>query len=165
VRHDAGAWPQLPGEQRPQAEICRGQQIQGHDGGVGQVGREDILLAELDEVGDAGRPGVGTRLLDQAWVDLQAHAAGAIDARRGDGDAAVARAEIVHDVVGGDAGEGEHPVHDVVRRGHVRGKALTGREGYDGPRKDELEGDRDSGDEQRAAAASQLGHVHPRDGV
>ena len=55
----------------------------------------DISEAKLDQMLDAGGLCVGSRLLDTPRIDVDAHAAGAVRLRGGDGDAAVPAAEVV----------------------------------------------------------------------
>ena len=71
---------------------------------------EQIADHELDAVGDLRVVGVSPRQLDQPRVDVDADAGRAVLLSRNDRDAAIARAEIVDDVVLGDAGELEHRI-------------------------------------------------------
>ena len=90
-----------------------------------EVGREQVLLAELDALGHAGGARRVAALLHQLGHDLDAEAAGAEALRRGDDDAAVAGAEIDHVVGRADAGELEHRQRHLVGRGDEGHLVLT----------------------------------------
>ena len=70
--------------------------------------REQVLLAELDAVADAGGAGALAARSHEVGDDLDAEAARAEAARRGDDDAAVARAEVDDVVARRHRGELEH---------------------------------------------------------
>ena len=59
---------------------------------------------------------ISPRELDEPRIDLDADAGRAVLLRRNDRNAAVARPEVVNDVVWRDAGELQHRVGDVVTR-------------------------------------------------
>ena len=54
VRHDAGARAELLGQDRPQLQVRRRQQIERDDGGGRDVDGQRVLQPELDQVLDAG---------------------------------------------------------------------------------------------------------------
>jgi hypothetical protein len=56
------------------------------------------------------------RLGDAPRIAIDAHGLGAIGLRRGDGDAAVTRAEVDQEIAGPDLGQPEHGIDDRMRR-------------------------------------------------
>ena len=91
-----------------------------------EVGLEQIADDERDAMCDFRFVGGAPRQLDQLRIDLDADAARAVFLRRDDRDAAIARAEVVDDVAGADAGELQHRIGDVVAR---RSEMNVGRAG------------------------------------
>ena len=116
---DAGSGLHLLQDPRPQPQVDLGGQIEGDDVGLIERSPEQVLAAELDAVGDAGRLGVGGGFADPGRIDVDAEAAGAVAARRRDQDAAVARAEVDHLVAGPDLGHGEHRIDHRIIGGDV----------------------------------------------
>ena len=82
------------GQDRPELEVRRREQVERHDGGVAQVGRHRVLQPERHEVGDPGLLGVGVGLGDPLRIDVHADPAGAVDLGGGDRNPAVAAAEV-----------------------------------------------------------------------
>ena len=119
VRHDARAGLQAL-EARLQPVDEPRQQVNRDHGGPGNVRGEHVALDEGHALGHVGAARVLARLLHQRAVELDPEAARAELLRRRDHDAAVARAEIHHEVVGSGAGELEHAVHHLIRRGDER---------------------------------------------
>ena len=91
------------------------------DVGLGERRLEQILAAEGDQPGDSGGAGIGVGFADPGRIDVDAEAAGAVAARGGDQDSAVARAEVDDIIVGPEAGEAEHGVDHLG--GRTRHKA------------------------------------------
>ena len=97
-----------------------GSRVQRDDRRVREIGREQILGAELNAVAHAGGARVLVGLENPLRVDLDADLRGRGEVtHRGDDDAAVAGAEIVDDIAGTDAGHRQHLRDHFVRRGHV----------------------------------------------
>ena len=78
-----------------------------------KIDGENVLLANLGLLLNAGLRMFSRRLLDQITVDFEPHRFGAFF-RGGDDDAAVAGAEIVDDIALLDAGEFDHLVDDFL---------------------------------------------------
>ena len=117
VRDDACAGPQLLQQLGLQLVYEEGEQVDRHHGRAPEVGREDIALLERHSPGHPGTARVLARERHQPRVNLHAEAARAELLRRGDHDAAVARAEVHHEIVLAGAGEREHALDHFVRRG------------------------------------------------
>ncbi len=98
VRHDARARLELPGQNRPELEVRRRQQVERHDGGLGHVGGQRVLQLEGDQVRDARVLGVRVGFGNPLRVDVDADAARAVDLGGRDRNAAVAAAQVVDDV-------------------------------------------------------------------
>src|SRR5262245_8622513 len=88
VRNDARAGLELGPEPRPQLLVEVGQQVEGDYRGFAEVGLEQVLLAELDQVGHAVAARVLVRLADAVWIDVDADRTHAEALGRGDRDAA-----------------------------------------------------------------------------
>jgi uncharacterized protein (DUF1330 family) len=93
---------------RPQLQVHLGQQVHRHHRRGGEVGPEQVLLAELDAALDAGSGGALAARSHELGDELDAEAAGAEAPRRGDDDAAVSRAEVDDVIASADGGELEH---------------------------------------------------------
>ena len=92
-------------EARLQLVDEEGQQIHRDHARLRDVGGEHVALTNDDALGDLGAARVVARLLHQPAVELDADAARAELLRRRDHDAAVARAEVDHQVARRGAGE------------------------------------------------------------
>src|ERR1700741_797846 len=78
MRDDARARREFPLQARPQPEIHVRREEQRHHARAGELGSEEILLAEGDALAHAGGRGVGARLANALRVDVDAHAARAV---------------------------------------------------------------------------------------
>jgi hypothetical protein len=125
VRDDARARLQLGNEARLQLPEKLGKQVDRDDGGLGNIGLERVVVDEPDLVGDPCRARVLAGPGDEAGVVIDAEAACAEAARRGDDDATVAGAEVDHEVLRPRPGEDEHALDDVLRGGD-EGRAQIG---------------------------------------
>jgi len=122
VRNDARAAGQLALQLRAQRAVELRREEQHHHRGARQRHVHEIVLDELDALGDPGPARVVTALGDALRIDVDAHAARAAPRRRDD-DAAVAAAQVVDRVAGLHRGELHHRLHHLHRRGlvaHVR---------------------------------------------
>ena len=126
VGDDPGARRQRQ-QARPQLQVDGGQQVHRHHAGAAEVGGEQVLLAELDPLLHAGDARQLAALLHQLRHDLDAEAARAEAAGRGDDDAAVAGAEVDHVIGRADGGELEHRQRHLVGRGDERHLVLRRR--------------------------------------
>ena len=68
-------------------------------------------------LGDLGVDGVPPRDRDERWIDLDADAARAVLLCRDDGNAAIARSQVVNDVGGADTGQLQHGIRNRMTRG------------------------------------------------
>ena len=156
VRDDACTRPQLAHELRPQSLIHVVRQIERHDSGVREVGLEQVVGAKRHPVADAGLPRQLRAVRHQPGIDLDADPARAEITRGRDHDTPVARAQVVDDVVGLDAGELQH-LGDDVGRGLDVGDIGAGGETRGGT------GEHDAnqrGEEDRTAPSRSRRHPH-----
>ena len=116
VGDDAGARRQLAEQLGTQLEVHVVAQIERHDRGAGQVGREEILPEKGRALGDPGGARGVAAGPDQAGIDLDADAAGPEVAGGGDHDPSVAAAQIEDDVPRSHRGHPEHLEADGLRR-------------------------------------------------
>ena len=72
MRNDARARFELSFQLRFEPSIDGGGQKEGDDGGLGEIGLEEIGLDEGDMTGEVGLARVPGRLLDELRVDLDA---------------------------------------------------------------------------------------------
>ena len=135
VRHDARARRELVDEARLQLLHQRGQQVDRYYRCPGNVGGQHVALHEARPGRNLCQLSILARLLDQRAVELDAEAARAELLRRGDDDAAVARAEVDHQVVGTRLGHLQHALDNVGRRGDERRPPLVSVRGGVGERK------------------------------
>src|SRR4030095_15273268 len=89
------------------------------DRGFLEVGLEQVLVAELDQVADPGLLRVLGRLADALRIDVDADRLDAVFLRRGDRDTAVAGTQVVEHVALAYVGKAQHVLHHLVRRRHV----------------------------------------------
>ena len=80
MRDDAAAGPQLADQARAQLFVGPDEQIEPDHRRFAHRGLEQVLLAELDTVGDARCLGIRARFRDQLWIDVDTEPARAIDA-------------------------------------------------------------------------------------
>jgi len=109
---------ELAQQLRAQPQVHVVAQVEGHHGGGGNVGLEEVLPDESGALADAGRRRPLTTVLHEGGVDLHAHATRAEVASGGDDETAIAAAEVVHDVGSGDVREPQHLHRHRFRRGH-----------------------------------------------
>jgi hypothetical protein len=100
VRDDARPGSELPQELGSQPAIEVGGQVERHDRGRGQIGLEEVLVAEAQAVGQPQPPGPLGALGHQGRIDLQADPSRTPVLRGRDEDAAVARPQVIDDVIG-----------------------------------------------------------------
>ena len=106
VRHDARAGRELVEEARLQLVDQRRQQVDGHHARLRDVGGQHVALHEATRgPRRSARRAFSRDFSTRRGVELDAQAARAELLRRRDHDAAVARAEVDHQVVGARAGE------------------------------------------------------------
>ena len=134
-------------QDRAQLRVERRQQVERHDGGLGDVGLQHVLLAEIDQLLDARGFRIRPRLFDAIGIDVEADAFCAVFLRRGDGNSPVAASQVEDDVIFCDLRQGEHAVDDFVRGGHVRDEVL-------GSSRGRQEQGREAGGERAGSASS-----------
>ena len=119
--HDSRSDLQVLEQLGTQFAIDLGQEVEGDERGIAEVGFEEIAEDEFGFVGDAGRLGVLVGLLDALGVDVIPRAARRSEFLNGhDDDASVAAPEIVVDIAGVGVAELEHGFHDFGRGRHIR---------------------------------------------
>ena len=84
-----------------------------------EVGGHGVLQLECHEVRDPGGRGVGVGLGDPLRIDVHAETSGTVGSGGGDGDAAIATAQVDHKIALPDTGECQHAVHHILWRRHV----------------------------------------------
>src|ERR1019366_2457209 len=120
VGDNAGTHFQVLEKLRAKLEVDVRQEVERHDGGIVEVGIEQVLLDEPHAVGDAGLACILLGFFDSVGVDVDACAAGDAELLGGhDHDAAVTAAEVVQDVAFLDFAELEHSLHHRRGRGNV----------------------------------------------
>ena len=119
MRDDPRAGLELGEQARPQLHIEIRQQVERHHRRLAELGAEQILVAELDQLGDAVLLRVLLRLLDALRVDVDADRADAEFLGRHHRNAAVARAEVVEHVALLHPGELQHLVDYLVGGRHI----------------------------------------------
>src|SRR5688572_26609790 len=99
MRNNSGAWSRLQKEPRAKPEVHIRQQIHSDDGCLADVRVEYVFLPEVHLVGDlpylSSPPGFG----NPPWVKVDAKTTRAVELRGGNGDPAVARAQINEEIV------------------------------------------------------------------
>ena len=104
-------------ELRPQLLIEIGQEVERDDRRPREILLEDVALDDGDLAGDAGALGIAPRERREVAVVFDADGCGAESLRRGDGQPAVAGAQIVDDVGARGLRHRQHPLDHGVRRG------------------------------------------------
>src|SRR5262245_1362329 len=125
MRDYARARPELAQELGAQANVELARDVERHHRGRAEIRLEQIALHEAHAVAYAGPLRPAGALGHQPRIDLDADPARTEVAGRRDDDAAVARSQIVDDIVSTHAGELEHRLHDPEGRLDV-GNVLAG---------------------------------------
>ena len=118
-----------PENDRAQLDVELRQQVHRHHGRLGEILDEDVAGNDVDEVLDARALDVAPREFGHVGVVLDADGLGAVLLCRGDWNLAIARAQVVDDIVLAGLHGLEHPGDHGVRRrypDHVLA-GLTGR--------------------------------------
>ncbi|MBM3818621.1 MAG: hypothetical protein FJW14_06335 [Acidimicrobiia bacterium] len=131
MRNDARAGAELAGQDRPELHVERGEQVEGDDRRVGNVGLERIADLESHQPFDARLLRVLLGIEDPGRVDVHADAAGAELLGGHDDDPAVPAAQVVDHIFRAHAGQGQHPLDDVGRGDH-EGRPGRGAASHDG---------------------------------
>src|SRR5581483_6725507 len=119
VRDDAGADSQLIQQLGAEPRVHAGQQKQRDDSRLADIRFEQIVFLEADQVFHTRFLGVFIGLADALRIDIDSHAARAIELGRGDHDPAVAASQIVNDVFIRDLGQFQHGFHAGLGGGQV----------------------------------------------
>src|SRR5712691_2862375 len=99
MRDDARAGAELTQELRTQAKVELAGKIERHHGRRAQIRLEEILLNEANALSQTGPLGRARALGHHPRIDLDAHPPCAEITRGGDDDPAVARSQVIDDVV------------------------------------------------------------------
>jgi hypothetical protein len=119
MRCDTCPRPEIAQELGAQFPVQVGEQIEGDDGGLANIGLEQVLLEKFHAVDHTSSPGVGAALLNTLGVDVDPHTTGFIALGSGDDHASIPTAEIVDDISRLHRQELQHLPYDVVRRRHI----------------------------------------------
>ncbi len=113
VGDEPGSRPELCQELGPEPQVNGSEEVERDDARLVKVSFENVLLEELDEMGDPGLGGVLLAFLDALGVDIDPDAAGPEELGGRDDDPAVATAKVIEQVILGDLRHPEHLGHNL----------------------------------------------------